>query len=239
MMSQGRETDRVRSVRDRFQGAALVPGDPQYTAVMCRLWYRKVTHPPAVIVRCDSVDDVAAAFRLANEIDLPIVTDPSTRAHRLNSAGDAGLLVDTSRMRDIVIRAGSDGAICGAGATWADLDRATRDHEALPHGNFISTAQAAGLLAADGSGWATPVSWWSCDNLAALQIVTFEGGRCIVSAQEQGDVFKMSCATYGSCTIGVVTSFELSLRAVAQTGQHARWFHRFGLLIGMQILQAP
>lgn len=222
-MTEASDTiDRVTAICSRLRSAALLPGDAEYMAVMCRLWYRKITHLPALIVRCKSDDEVAVALRLAKDVGMPLALDGEVHLEGVGCDCIGGLLVDTSGMRDVVIDAIAGRAVCGTGATWSDLDRATRELTPVLRGSFIGDAEIAGLSIGEGFGWATPVSWWACDNLVALQIVTTAGEHLRATLHENGEAFAKFRNGHGSCTSGAVTAFELSLNTGATTRQGTR-----------------
>ena len=67
-----------------FAGELVAPGDPQYETAR-RVWNGMVDRRPAMIARCASESDIAAALRVAVDADLPV----AVRAGGHNVAGNA------------------------------------------------------------------------------------------------------------------------------------------------------
>src|SRR5215467_3305259 len=115
----------IDALRKQFRGEILTPASPQYD-VARRLWNGMIDRRPAVIARCASSDDVAAAVRFAMREEL----HPAIRAGGHNVAGlasiDEGLVIDVSPMKRITVDPVARTAISEPGLTWAEFDAATQ-----------------------------------------------------------------------------------------------------------------
>src|SRR5581483_323721 len=92
------------------------------------IWNAMIDRRPALIARCVTPGDVAAAVRFARENSLLI----SVRGGGHNIAGNAvvngGFMIDLSAMRSVRVDAARRTVRVEAGATLADVDRATQEH---------------------------------------------------------------------------------------------------------------
>src|SRR3546814_10202722 len=87
-----------------FGGEMLRPGEPGFDAARM-VWNAMIDRRPALIARCNDVDDVIAAVSLAVARDLPI----AIRGGGHNVAGhavcDEGVMIDLSLMRGVTVDA--------------------------------------------------------------------------------------------------------------------------------------
>src|SRR5690242_12809729 len=85
-----------------FEGDVLVPDSPEYDQARV-VWNGVVDRRPKYVVRCAGVADVRAAVRVARELGLPL----GVRGGGHSAAGwavpDGGLMIDLSRMREVVV----------------------------------------------------------------------------------------------------------------------------------------
>src|SRR5688572_16234309 len=116
----------------------LAPGHPGYDAV-CRLHNGMHQRRPAVVARCSSPQDVAAALLHARDHGLPV----SVRGGGHHVAGhailDGGLVIDTSPMKSVVVDPAARTVRLGAGALWGDVDAATQEYGLAVTGGRDST----------------------------------------------------------------------------------------------------
>ena len=204
----------VDAFRNQLQGVALAPDDPGNDDAR-RVWNAMVDKRPALIARCASANDIAAAVRFARERDLTI----SIRGGGHNVAGlavsDGGLMIDCAPMKGIVIDPEARTARAEPGVLWGEFDQATEAHALATVGGVVSTTGIAGLTLGGGQGWLTGKYGLTLDNLLAAEVVTADGERVRASAEEHPDLF---WALRGAgANFGVVTSFEFRLHQLGPT----------------------
>src|SRR5205814_3150026 len=92
-------------------------------------------------------------------------------------------------MNGVVVDPSARRAVCGGGATWADIDAAAQEHGLATPGGFISHTGIAGLTLGGGIGWLTKKAGLSCDNLVAAEVVTADSRIIRASKEEHPDLF--------------------------------------------------
>jgi FAD/FMN-containing dehydrogenase len=195
-------------LRFRLGGAVYEPGSPEY-AEACTLFNAMIERHPALVARCAAPDEVVAALAFARRNRLEV----SVRAGGHSVAGlslvDDGLVIDVRGMSDIAVDPERRVVRVGAGATWAELDRATQPHGLATTGGRVSTTGVAGLTLGGGSGWLERKHGLACDNLLAVELVTADGELVRASEDEHPELFWAHRG--GGGNFGVVTSFEFRL----------------------------
>jgi FAD/FMN-containing dehydrogenase len=204
----------VEELRDGFRGRVILPRDGGYDEAR-ELFNAMIDRRPAVIAQCAGVDDVAAAVHLGRETGLPTAVRAGGHSVAGMSTVDDGLVVDVRNMNEIEVKPAERMVRCGAGTTWAELDRATQEHGLATTGGRVSTTGVAGFTLGGGSGWLERKYGLACDNLVAVELVTAAGERVRASESENPDLFWALHG--GGGNFGVATAFELRLHPVGPT----------------------
>ncbi len=199
------------SFRTGFAGRVITPSDPDYDEARS-VWNGAINRHPAVIARCSSPDDVAAAIRFARDHKLEVSVRGGGHSFAGFAVCEGGLMIDLSGMRQVRVDASARRAVAGGGATWGDLDNATQAHGLAVTGGFISHTGIAGLTLGGGIGWLTQKAGLSSDNLISAEVVTADGRILRASADDHADLFW--AIRGGGGNFGVVTSFEYGLHEV-------------------------
>jgi FAD/FMN-containing dehydrogenase/pimeloyl-ACP methyl ester carboxylesterase len=197
--------------RARLRGTLLVPGDAGFEDAT-RLWNGMIDATPALVVRAAGTDDVVTAVGFARAHDLAL----SVRGGGHNIAGtalaDAGLTIDMSGLREVVVDPRARTATVQAGCRLADVDRETQRHGLATPLGFISGVGVAGLTLGGGLGYLTRRFGWTVDNLLEVEIVTADGRVRRAARDEHADLF---WAIRGAgANLGVVTSLTFRLHEV-------------------------
>ena len=142
-------------------------------------------------------------------------------------------MIHLGSMNSVTVDPTARRAVCGGGATWADVDAATQQHALATPGGFISHTGIAGLTLGGGIGWLTKKAGLSCDNLVAAEIVTADSRIVRASKDDNAELFW--ALRGGGGNFGVVTSFEFALHPVGPLVNLGLFF--FGLENGPQALR--
>src|SRR5215469_18221520 len=114
------ELTTVRELRAMMQGRVVSRGDDEYARTR-QIWNRAVENQPALLAVCETSADVQAAVRVARRYNLPL----SVRGGGHDWTGRAlcsdGLVIDLTRMREVVTDPRSGVAIVSGGASAKDV----------------------------------------------------------------------------------------------------------------------
>src|SRR6266566_3908810 len=141
------------SFRTGFAGRVITPSDPDYDEARS-VWNGAINRHPAVIARCSSPDDVAAAIRFARDHKLEVSVRGGGHSFAGFAVCEGGLMIDLSGMRQVRVDASARLAVTGG---------------------FISHTGIAGLTLGGGIGWLTQKAGLSSDNLISAEVVTADG----------------------------------------------------------------
>lgn len=197
--------DGMAALSRGFGGDLLRRGDPGFEEAAA-IWNGTVDKKPALIARCPSAHDVAAAVRFAADNNVLIAVKGGGHNVAGTATCDGGLMIDLSRMNDVTVDPQARLASAGGGATWADVDAATQAHGLAAPGGLVSKTGIAGLTLGGGLGWLRRKHGLSCDNLASVEIVTADGEIRIASESENAGLFWG--VRGGGGNFGVVTRFD-------------------------------
>jgi FAD/FMN-containing dehydrogenase len=219
-VAQGRaieEEDNVRvglnldELRRSVPGHVIGPDDDGYESAR-RCFNAAIDRRPAVIVRCVSPRDVAAAFQFAQVQGLEV----TVRGGGHNPAGhcvcDGGLVIDLSMMRKVNVDARARVARAGGGATWLDFDTATQMFGLVTPGGVVVSTGVCGLALGGGIGHLTAQYGLTCDQLIGAEIVTPDG--TIVHAGPDENAELLWGLRGGGGNFGVATHLDFRLHSL-------------------------
>ncbi|GHA00958.1 FAD-binding oxidoreductase [Streptomyces subrutilus] len=198
-------------LRERVSGEVVTPGDGDYDAART-VYNAMIDRRPALVVRCATAGDVAAAvdFARENELDLAV----RGGGHSVPGFGtcDGGVVADLTALRTVDVDPARRTARAGGGATWGGFDAATHPYGLATTGGIISTTGVGGLTLGGGIGHLSRGQGLSCDNLLSAEVVTADGRRLTASEEEHADLFW--ALRGGGGNFGAVTSLEFRLAPV-------------------------
>ena len=209
------------ALRESISGEVFVPGDPGYDQARV-VWNGAIDKHPAVIVRCASAADVAAAIAYARRRDLEIAVRGGAHSTGGSSTVENGLQIDLSGMRNVRVDPGTRRAFVDGGATLADLDGAAQAHGLAVPGGVVSHTGVGGLTLGGGMGWLTRKAGLAIDNLVSAEVVIADGR--ILQASERDNPELFWAIRGGGGNFGVVTRFEFKLHPVGPVVQFGLFF---------------
>ena len=195
----------------QIAGEVVMPGHPEYDLAR-RVWNGMIDRRPAVIARCTSAADVAAALEFASHAGLRVAVRGGSHNIAGNATCDDGLVVDLSPMQSVEVDIGARRARAGGGVTWGVFDEATQRHGLATTGGLIPTTGIAGFTLGGGLGHLMRSCGLACDNLLSAEVVTADGTTLRTDPQQHPDLFW--ALRGGGGNFGVVTEFEFGLHQV-------------------------
>ncbi|WP_454504376.1 FAD-binding oxidoreductase [Mesorhizobium sp. Arg314] len=222
MMDLPRQTDRpsgrshssitaIEQLRQGLRGEVVLPTDAGYDRARA-VWNGAIDKRPTAIVFCANRDDVVRAVTYARSQGCLV----AVRSGGHNVAGlsvcDGGMVIDLSRMKEIVVDPERRVARAKAGLNLGEFDAATQAHGLATTMGVNGDTGIAGLTLGGGFGKLGRKHGLSCDNLIAAEIVTAEGRLLHTSASEHPDLFWALCG--GGGNFGIVTAFEYRLHPI-------------------------
>ncbi|MDQ6899219.1 MAG: FAD-binding oxidoreductase [Candidatus Dormibacteraeota bacterium] len=195
----------VEKLSAEFSGPLVTTDDAEYDELR-RVHNGLVDKRPALIARCLTPTDAAAAVRWGRESDLEI----SIRGGGHNVAGkavtDGGVMIDLSLMKKTQIDSDARTITAEGGVTWRELNQAGYGHGLATTGGVVSTTGIAGLTLGGGLGWLMGKHALAVDNLISAEVVLASGDMVTASERSEPDLFW--AIRGGGGNFGVVTSFE-------------------------------
>lgn len=192
----------------------ITRGDARYDGTRA-VFNAMIDRYPAVIARCATPGDVAAALELAERERLAVAVRAGGHSVAGMSVNDGGMVIDVRPMKQVAVDPVQRTVTAGAGLTWAEFDAATQEHGLATTGGRVSSTGIAGFTLGGGSGWAERKFGPACDNLVSVDLVTADGRQIRASETEHPDLFWALHG--GGGNFGVATALEYRLHPLGPT----------------------
>jgi len=178
-----------------------------------------VARRPRAVLRPGSATDIAAVLRFAAERGIPVVARGCGHSGSGQAQARDGIVIDMTRLARIQ-DAGADRVTVEAGATWANVVRATSGHGRTPPvlTDYLGLS-VGGTLSVGGLGGTSHRYGAQTDTVLALEAVTADGRQRRCSATEEPELFHALLAGLGQC--GVIT--RATVRLVAAPARVRRY----------------
>lgn len=178
--------DDLASLQQRFSGEIVLPGDAAYDEAS-KVFVKKGR--PALVVRPQSAQDVAAAIAYARQHQLVISVRGGGHSNAGLSTNDDGLVIDLSPMNTVEAEAETHTVHIGAGAVWGQVAQALKPYGLAISSGDTTTVGVAGLTLGGGIGWMVRRLGLALDQLKEVELVTADGQVLVVSETENSDLF--------------------------------------------------
>ena len=190
------------TIRD-FTGEVVLPGDAAFDGHRS-VWNAMVDRRPAVIARCESATDVAAALAFGRAEGLEIGVRGGGHGVVGHCVPDGGLMIDLAPMGSVEVDPDTRRARVGGGALLGSLDRATEPFGLATTAGNVSHTGVGGLTLGGGMGWLARQLGLACDNVASFTVFTADGEVLVASEDEHPDLLlnnSFNAYTYTDQTI--------------------------------------
>ena len=201
----------IEQLRTTVSGEVITPGDADYEEAR-RVWNGMIDCHPALIVRCASTGDVAAAVNFGRDHDLVVSVRGGSHSTPGYSTCDDGIVIDLGPMNRVTVDPDARTARVQGGATWGDMDAATQEHGLALTGGRVSDTGVGGLALGSGSGWLERMYGVTCESMLSAEVVTADGKVVKASADDNPDLFWGLRG--GGGNFGAVTEFEFRIHPV-------------------------
>jgi FAD/FMN-containing dehydrogenase len=195
----------------RFNGTLIGPDDDGYETAR-HVNNQMIDKRPALIARCESVQDVAAALAYARREELEVAVRAGSHSSPGFATSEGGIVIDLSPLKGIHVDPARRIAWVQPGVLWGELDAATQEHGLAITGGRVSSTGVAGFTLGSGSGWLERKMGLAADNLRAARVLTADGAIVTASETENPDLFW--ALRGGGGNFGIVVEFEFALRPV-------------------------
>ena len=200
--------DELRAI---MSGRVALPGHELYDEGS-RVWNGAVRRRPAIVAFCKQPEDVQAAVRAAQRYELPLSVRGGGHDWAGRALRDDGLVIDLTRMRNVVVDPRALVATVAGGAWVKDVATAAGAHSLVTALGNCGTVGMAGLTLGGGYGPLSGTCGLAADNLIDAEIVLADGRRVTTGPDAEPDLFW--ALRGGGGNFGVVTSLRVRLHPV-------------------------
>lgn len=191
-----------------MSGSVLMPSHPAYDHTR-RIWNGMHDKRPALIARCQNVQDIVHSVNFARDQNLLLSIRGGGHSWPGKSVCDGGLMLDLAEMRDVNVDTNKLSATAQGGALLGNLDTATLEHGLVTTAGVVSHTGVGGYTLGGGFGRLNRKFGLTIDNLLSAEIVTADGCIRTVSTDQEPDLFW--AIRGGGGNFGVVNQFEYQL----------------------------
>lgn len=201
----------VGELAAQVRGPVLRPGQDGFVDEV-GAFNLAVAHSPEVAVGATCAEDVAAAVRWAAGRVMPVAVQAT--GHGAVRAVDHGMLVNTSRMQDLVIDPTARTATVGAGVKWAQVLAAASEHGLAGLCGSASDVGVVGYTLGGGLPVLGRAYGFASERVRAARVVTGDCRIREVDATSEPELFW--AIRGGKGNIGIITSMTFELLPLAQ-----------------------
>jgi FAD/FMN-containing dehydrogenase len=170
---------------------------------------------PAVIVKVADADDVEAVVRLARETGLELAVRSGGHSGAGHSVTEGGIVLDLSDLKGLDIDVEGRTAWAETGLTAAEVTTALAEHGLVLGFGDTGSVGIGGITLGGGVGYLVRKFGLTIDDVLAAEIVTADGRRLVVDAENHPDLFW--AIRGGGGNFGVVTRFKYRLHELPRT----------------------
>ena len=189
----------------------LTPGSPKYDEYLPASNLR-TTVRPALRALCKTEQSVAAVLNWVRTNGLPFALRCGGHSFE-GFSQSANVVIDTRKIDDVTLDAGSQMVTVGAGASLGTVYEALNGSGFAFAAGSCPTVGVAGHALGGGFGLLGRAYGLTCDNLVSLNIVDADGGILTIDAQQHPDLF-WACRGGGGGSFGIATKFRFRVQVL-------------------------
>ncbi|MEK6326853.1 MAG: FAD-binding oxidoreductase [Actinomycetota bacterium] len=197
-----------KALDGNFAGTVVFPGEERWDQARAA-WNLAADQNPAAVAYAESADDVVAAVNFARANGLGIAAQGTGHGAGPRGPLDGSILLRTERMKGIDIDPNKRVGRYEAGVLWMEANPAAGEHGLA---NFSGSAPDIGIVGyttGGGFGWLARRYGLACNHVQAIELVTADGVKRRVDADNDADLFWALRGGGGS--FGLVTAIEFDL----------------------------
>ncbi|KAJ5086175.1 Xylooligosaccharide oxidase [Penicillium argentinense] len=176
-------------LRSRLTTAIVhVPGSEGYQQSLVR-WSDTGVKRAGVVVQPMIAEDIQTALQWAQEHAIDIAVKGGGHSTAGTSSSDGGLVIDLSRMNQVMVDSAQKTITVQGGATWKEVDEVGAAHGLATVGGTVNHTGVGGLTLGAGYGWLSGQYGLTIDNLLTATVVLADGSLVTASATEHPDLF--------------------------------------------------
>mgnify|MGYP006081550197 CR=1 FL=1 len=204
----------IKAFAEGLNGIVLRPDSDGYD-IARELWNKYWDLRPALIAKCNGVEDVIATVNFAREHDLLTAVRCGGHSMSGKSMCDGGLVIDMTPMNNVDVDVRNKIASVEGGAQLGNMDRMTQPLGLGTTAGVVSHTGVGGLTLGGGMGRLQRRFGLAIDNVLGVEIVTADGKLLRANEKENPDLYWG--VRGGGGNFGVVTKFFFRLHPMNQT----------------------
>ncbi|KAI9789074.1 MAG: hypothetical protein M1833_002772 [Piccolia ochrophora] len=166
----------------------LVPESDGYVQSLKR-WSDASIKQAGAVILATSTADVSTTVLFCRDNHLDFAVCGGGHATSGASSSDGGVVIDLSRMRQVVVDTENRTITAQGGCLWADVDTAAGERGLATVGGTVNHTGIGGLTLGGGYGWLTGKYGLVIDNLLEVEVVLADGQVVKASEKENTDLF--------------------------------------------------
>ncbi|MFI5028848.1 MAG: FAD-binding oxidoreductase [Solirubrobacterales bacterium] len=196
-----------------IEGRVATPADPDWEEVRLG-WNLAADQHPDAVAMVQSADDVAATVAFAAANDLKVAGQGTGHGAFGLPPLEATILIKTAGMRSVEIDRDARSARVEAGVLSLELGEASQPHRLCGMPGSSPDVGVIGYTLGGGLSWLGRKHGFACNRVSAIEVVTANGERRTVDAENGADLFW--ALRGGGGGYAIVTALQIDLLELAE-----------------------
>jgi hypothetical protein len=196
-----------------INGRVATAADPDWDDAR-QAWNLAADQHPAAVAFVDGADDVSTVVRFAAERGMKVSAQGTGHGAATLGPLDETILIRTHRMKGVGVDGARGTARIEAGVLAEELGAAAQEQGMCSLPGSSPNVGAIGYTLGGGMGWLGRRHGFACNRVRAIEVVTADGERRQVDADNEPDLFWALRGGGGSYAI--VTALEVDLLPISE-----------------------